>query len=275
MIEDLRIRNRSEGTQKSYIRQVAAFARHFGRSPADLGPEHVRAWQVHLVEERGVCWSTLNVAVCALRFLYRITLGRDWALDLIPFAKPEKKLPVVLSPQEVKRLLDAVAIPKHHAMLSVAYAGGLRVSEVAGLRIENIDSERMVIHVQAGKGKKDRFVPLSPRLLDELRAYWRISRPRPFLFPGQDPAQPITRETIWRVCRRAADKAGLAKRVSPHTLRHCFATHLLEAGEDIRTIQMLLGHRALRTTCRYTHVSVEKLRSVRTPLDLLPDTTSR
>jgi len=274
MIEDLRIRNRSEGTQKAYIRQIAAFARHFGRSPAELGPEHVRAWQVHLVEVRGVCWSTLNVSVCALRFLYRTTLRKDWVIDHIPFAKPEKKLPIVLSPQEVKCLLDAVSNPKHHAALSVAYSGGLRVSEVAGLRVENIDSKRMVIHVQAGKGKKDRFVPLSPKLLAELRAYWRIARPQPFLFPGADPSRPIARESIWRACRRAASKAALGKRVTPHTLRHCFATHLLESGVDIRTIQMLLGHGALRTTCRYTHISTEKLRQVTTPLDLLPDTNA-
>jgi len=168
--------------------------------------------------------------------------------------------------------LDAVTDAKHHAALSLAYSGGLRVSEVVGLRVENIDSKRMVIHVQAGKGKKDRFVQLLSTLLTELRAYGRISRPRPSLLPGRDPAKPISRETIWRACRRAADKAGLAKRVSPHTLRHCFATHLLESGEDSRTIQMLLGHGAIRTTCRYLNVSTAKLRSVRTPLDLLPDT---
>jgi site-specific recombinase XerD len=269
MLEDLRIRNLAEGTQKNYIANVAAFARHFGRSPAALGPEHIRAWQVHLVQERGVSWSTLNIAVCALRFLYGTTLGKDWTIRHIPYAKRDKKLPVVLSPREVRRFLDAVRNPKHRAILMVAYSGGLRVSEIAHLRIEDIDSKRMVIHVRHTKSRKERFVPLSPRLLEELRAYWRIGRPRSFLFPGPDPLRPITRGTIAKVCRNAARRAGIEKRVSPHTLRHCYATHLLEDGVDIRTIQLLLGHGALKTTSRYTHVSTEKLRSIRTPLDLL------
>jgi site-specific recombinase XerD len=271
MLEDLRIRNLAEGTQRNYIAQVAAFARHFGRSPEELGPEHIRAWQVYLVEERGVSWSTLNIAVCALRFLYRKTLGKDWVIQHIPYAKREKKLPVVLSPEEVRCLLDAVSNPKHRVILMVAYSGGLRVSEVARLRVKDIDSRRMVIHVRHTKSKKDRFVPLSPKLLEELRAYWCISRPRPFLFPGAHPRRPITRGTIACFCRRAARHAGIEKRVSPHTLRHSFATHLHEAGVGVRTIQMLLGHGALKTTCRYTHVSTEHLRSIRTPLDLLDD----
>lgn len=271
MLEDLRIRNLAQGTQRNYVHNVAAFARHFGRSPDELGPEHVRAWQVHLVEDRQVAWSTLNTAVCALRFLYRTTLGRDWPIRHIPYAKREKKLPVVLSPREVQRLLAAVSNPKHRAILMVSYSGGLRVSEVAHLRVEDIDSRRMVIHVRHTKGKKDRFVPLSPKLLGELRAYWRAARPRPFLFPGADPQRPITRGTIARACKKAAREAGIEKNVSPHTLRHSFATHLLEAGVDVRTIQVLLGHGALRTTSRYTHVSTEKLRSITTPLDLLDD----
>jgi len=271
MLEDLRIRNLSEATQEAYLRQVAAFARHFGRSPAELGPEHVRSWQIHLVE-RGLSWSTLNIAVCALRFLYGVTLGRDWAVQFIPYAKPEKKLPVVLSPQEVQRLFDAVTNPKHRAILMVAYSGGLRVSEIAHLRVEDIDSQRMVIHVRRGKGRKDRFVPLSPKLLEELRAYWRASRPRPFLFPGADPRKPITRGSVARMCKDATHRANLKKRVSPHSLRHAFATHHLEAGTDVRTLQALLGHGSINTTCRYMHVSTEKIRSIRTPLDLLPDT---
>ncbi len=271
MLEDLRIRNLSERTQKHYIGQVAAFARHFGRSPEQLGPEHIRTWQLHLVEERKVAWSTLNCAVCALRFLYRTTLNKDWAIQHIPFAKPEKKLPVVLSRQEVHRFLAAITNPKHRAMFMVAYSGGLRVSELANLRIEDIDSQRMVIEVRGGKGKKDRFVPLSPKLLDALRAYWRTHRPRAFLFPGADPVRPMATGAIREVCRVAAYKAGLKKRVTPHTFRHSFATHLLEDGVDVRTIQVLLGHGALRTTTRYTHVSTEKLRSIKTPLDLLDD----
>ena len=274
MLEDLRIRNLAEGTQQLYVANVAAFARHFGRSPEELGPEHIRAWQVHLVEERKVAWSTLNIAVCALRFLYRTTLGKDWTIRHIPYAKREKRLPVVLSPQEVRRMLAAVTNPKHRSMLMVAYSGGLRVSEVTHLRIEDIDSQRMVIHVRHAKGKKDRFVPLSPKLLDELRAYWRISRPQPFLFPGAHPRRPVSRTTVAKACKKAARKAGIKKRVSPHTLRHAFATHLLEADVDVRTIQVLLGHGALRTTTRYTHVSTEKLRSIRSPLDRLDDLPS-
>lgn len=269
MLEDLRIRNLSENTQRIYLHQVAAFARHFGRSPAELGPEHVRTWQVHLVQERQVAWSTLNIAVCALRFLYCTTLRKDWSIKRIPYAKPEKKLPIVLSPREVKRFLDAIINPKHHAMISVAYSGGLRVAEIVNLRVQDIDSERMLIHVRAGKGRKDRFVPLSPRLLAELRTYWRRDRPQRYLFPGPDALKPITTHSIRQVCRKAVHAAGLRKRVTPHTLRHCFATHLLEAGTDLRTVQMLLGHGSLKVTSRYLHVSPEKIRAVRTPLDLL------
>ena len=270
MLEDLRIRNLSKGTQENYVHQVARFARHFDRSPEELGPEHIRAWQVHLVE-RGVSWSLLNQAVCALRFFYTVTLGRDWAVRHIPYAKKEKKLPVVLSTAEVQRLLAAVTNPKHHAILLLAFSGGLRVSEVTHLRLEDIDSERMVINIRGGKGKKDRFVPLSPILLEQLRSYWRTSRPKPFLFPGADPHQPINRGTVAAMCRAAAQRAGLGKRVTPHTLRHCFATHHLDAGADLRIVQMLLGHGSLKTTALYLHVSTKRLQDMPTPLDLLPD----
>jgi site-specific recombinase XerD len=271
MLEDLRIRNLAEATQRNYVHHVAAFARYFGRSPTELGPEHIRAWQVHLVEERGLSWSSLNCAVCALRFLYGTTLGKDWVIRHIPFAKPEQKLPVILSPREVRRFLAVVTNPKHLAMLMVPYSAGLRVAEIAHLRLEDIDSGRMVIHVQHTKSRKDRYVPLSPKLLDELRSYWRGARPRPFLFPGADPSRPITTGSIREVCRIATSKSGLDKTVTPHTLRHCYATHLLEAGVDLRTIQMLLGHAALRTTSIYLHVSTERICSIQTPLDLLDD----
>ncbi len=223
MIEDLRIRNLALGTQRNYLHYVADFARYFGRSPAHLGPEHIRAWQVHLVQDRGLSWSTLNIAVCALRFLYGITLGKDWTIRHIPYAKPEKKLPVVLSPREVQCFLIVVTNPKHRTMFMVAYSAGLRVSEIAHLRIEDIDSQRMVIHVRHTKSRKDRFVPLSPKLLDELRSYWRVARPRPFLFPGADPSCPITTGSIREACRIASAKSGLDKHVTPHTLRHCYA----------------------------------------------------
>lgn len=270
MLEDLRIRNLSKGTQANYVCQVARFARYFGRSPDELGPEHIRAWQVHLVQ-RGVAWSTLNQAVCALRFLYGTTLGKDWTIRHIPYAKGEKKLPVVLSTAEVRRFLAHVTDPKYRAIFLVAYSGGLRVSEVIHLRLEDIDSERMVINIRGGKGKKDRFVPLSPILLDHLRAYWRTSRPKPFLFPGADPRRPISRNSVAIMCRRTARRAGLGKRITPHTLRHCFATHHLDAGVDVRSVQMLLGHRSLQTTSRYLHISTKKLQDMPTPLDRLPE----
>lgn len=272
MLQDLKIRNRSKSTQDRYAWHIADFARFFGRSPDQLGPEHIRLWQLHLIEERGLSYSTLNVAVCALRFFYGVTLRRDWVVERIPFARPEKKLPAILSPSEVQQFLDALVLPKHHAMFSVAYSGGLRVTEVTRLRVQDIDSKRNVINIRNGKGKKDRLVPLSPRLLVELRAYWRAERPSPFLFPGAKAHRPIATSTARKICQVAAEKAGIEKPVTPHTLRHCFATHLLEAGVDLRTIQMLLGHSSIKTTARYTRVSVDRLRSIQTPLDLLPDT---
>jgi len=272
MLEDLRIRNLSEHTQRNYIGHIAAFARYFGRSPEELGLEHIRSYQVHLREERRLSFSTFNIAVCALRFLYRTTLSKDWDITRIPFARPPRRLPVVLSPEEVSRFLAAVQNPKHRAILMVAYSGGLRVSEIARLRIADIDSQRMVIHVRAGKGNKDRFVPLSPKLLDVLRSYWRELRPKEFLFPGRSPSRPIATGSIRQACRTTAEKAGLSKRVTPHTLRHSFATHLLEDGVDMSTIQLMLGHGALKTTAHYARVSSERIRAVRTPLDMLPDT---
>ena len=271
MLEDLRIRNRAESTQTNYVGYVAAFARYIDRSPADLGPEHIRTWQIYLVEERGVSYSTLNVAVCALRFLYCTTLGKDWMIHHIPFAKQEKKLPVILSPREVARFLALVTNIKHHAMFLVAYASGLRVSEIAHLQVKDIDSERMAIHVRHTKSKRDRYVPLSPKLLTHLRVYWRASRPQPFLFPGRDPHRPIQSDSISAACRLIVARSGFKKPVTPHLLRHAFGTHLFEAGVDLRTIQLLLGHRSLRTTTLYAHVSTEKLCSTRSPLDLLDD----
>ncbi len=238
MLEDLRIRNYSPATCRTYVAHVAAFALHFGRSPDELGPAQVREWQLELVA-RGLSWSTLNLAVCALRFLYGTTLGRSWHIQHIPYARQGKKLPVVLSLEEVRAFLSTIDNPKHRMVLRVAYATGLRVSELSALRVEDVDGRRRVLHVRAGKGRKDRIVPISRNLLEELRAYWRTLRPRPFLFPGSDPRGPLAAHSIRQVCRRATIKAGLDKRVTPHTLRHSFATHLLEAGVDVRTIQVL------------------------------------
>lgn len=269
MIEDLRVRNYSERTCAKYIDLVARFARHFGRSPDQLGPEEVRAYQVHLVHEKGASWTVLNQAVCALRFFYGTTLGKEWPVRHIPYAKTEKPLPAVLSPSEAEALFARIQNVKHLAMLLAAYSAGLRVSEVANLTAEDIDSQRMVIHVRRGKGRRDRMVPLSPVLLHVLREHWRTARPKRYLFAGQDKSRPISTDSIAKVCREVARRAGIRKRVTPHTLRHTFATHHLEAGTDLRTLQMMMGHTSLKTTSRYLHVSTEKIRKTKTPLDLL------
>lgn len=269
MTEDLRVRNRSPRTIEAYIDQVAKFARHFKKSPELLGPEEIRQYQVYLVHERRVSWSYLNQAVCALRFLYRHTLSRDWAISQIPFARQPKKLPVVLSPSEMQRFLEAIRKLKYRAILMTAYAAGLRLSEVTHLQVTDIDSQRMVIRVRQGKGQKDRYVMLSPTLLELLRTYWHFERPRTWLFPGRTPEVPIVRHNVQRACRQAALDAGLSKRVTVCTLRHCFATHLLEAGTNVRVIQLLLGHRSLSTTQRYTYVSAATVNATASPLELL------
>jgi site-specific recombinase XerD len=271
MLEDLRVRNYSPLTQKCYITHVARFAQHFHKSPDLLGPEEIRVYQVYLVDKKKCSWTVLNQTVCALRFLYLHTLNKDWVIRYIPFARAEKKLPVVLSHREVLRLLESVENFKHLSILLVAYSGGLRVSEITNLRVPDIDSERMIIHVRNGKGRKDRIVPLSPVLLWILRDYCRATQPEPFLFPGQDRKRPIAKTSIRKMLHQAALRAGIKKRVTPHTLRHTFATHHLEAGTDLRTLQMAMGHSSLDTTSRYLYISTEKLRSLRTPLELLAD----
>jgi site-specific recombinase XerD len=269
MIHDMTLRNFSPKTVEDYVRCVVRFARHFGRSPRNLGPEHLRSYLLHLLQERGVSMSHYNQARCALRFFYQVTLGReDFAATIAP-AKQPRTLPVVLSPDEVARFFAAVTNIKHRALLMTAYAGGLRVSEVAHLHVEDIDSERMVIRVRQGKGRKDRYVMLSPRLLEMLRAYWKVVRPREYLFPGALPWRPIAIDTVNKVCQQASRKSGLGKRVTVHTLRHSFATHLLEAGTDLRTIQVLLGHRSFSTTTRYIHVATASLPSIESPFDRL------
>lgn len=275
MLEDMRVRNLSPCTQRVYLSRVAHFAQHFGRSPELLGPEEVRAYQVHLVEERHVSTSSLIQTACALRFLYQVTLGKEWRLHMVPFPKRERTLPVVLSPEEVSRFLSAVRSPRYHALLATTYAAGLRVSEVTSLVPEDVDSARMLIRIRQGKGMKDRYVMLSRRLLGVLRAYWKRERlgshaRSPWLFPSDlDPLKPVCQRTLRRVCHLAAKKAGITKTVRVHTLRHCFATHLMEAGANIRTVQILLGHRSLQTTSRYTHISVKTLQETASPLDLL------
>jgi site-specific recombinase XerD len=269
MLEDLQIRNYAERTQTNYINAVAAYAKHFQTSPDLLGPEDIRSYQLYLVEERRASWTVLNQSVCALRFFYGVTLSKDWIIRHIPYAKREKKLPIVLSREEATKMLEGIENLKHLALVSVAYSGGLRISEIANLRVSDIDSQRMVILIRLGKGRKDRIVPLSPTLLSLLRKYWLIDKPRGFLFPADDPSRSISTWSIGHVVRKAARTAGITKRVTTHTLRHTFATHHLEAGTDLRTLQMLMGHTSLKTTSLYLHVSTDKLRATKTPLDLL------
>jgi site-specific recombinase XerD len=273
MLEDLRVRNYSPKTERIYVDCVAAFARHFGRSPDVLGREEIRAYLIHLREHRKLSWSSFNQAVSALRFLYRHTLGREEMVPHIPYPRTESKLPVVLSPEEVRGFLAAIGNVKHRAALMTAYAAGLRASEVVALRTHDIDSKRMVIHVRQGKGRKDRTVMLSAQLLELLRKYVRAVRPGEWLFPGEVPARPLAVRSLQKACENARRSCDLQKHVTVHTLRHSFATHLLEAGTDLRVIQTLLGHGSVKTTQRYTHVSTLRLRNVRSPLDLHTEAT--
>jgi site-specific recombinase XerD len=271
MLQDMGIRNLALNTQLAYVQQISAFARHFDRSPESLGPEEVRAYQVHLLEERKLAAGSLSVAAAALRFLYKITLRRPWNDDDIPMPKRPLKLPIVLSPEEVVRFLACVASTKHRAILTTIYASGLRVSEAVQLRPADIDSSRMVLRVDQGKGRKDRYVMLSPRLLEVLRDYWRIECPKPWLFPGDGAGRHISKNAVEQACQKAHRAAGIDKPVTPHSLRHAFATHLLEAGTDVRRIQLLLGHRSLATTSRYLKVATSSLCATVSPFDQLPD----
>ena len=241
MIEYMGIRNLADNTQSAYLQQVIAYAEHFHRSPEELGPEAVRAYQLYLTNTRRLSPSSISVATGALRFLYKVTLKRDWAVDEIPMPKRPFKLPVILSPEEVMHFLDSVDSLKHRTILMTAYAAGLRISEAIHLKVTDIDSQRMTLRVDQGKGRKDRYVMLSPRLLEVLRAYWKTFRPMSWLFPGDLSGQPITRAAVELACQKAHRASGIAKPITPHSLRHAFATHLLESGTDIRTIQLLLG----------------------------------
>src|SRR5712671_5171216 len=239
MIEDMTVRNLSPATQRSYVHAVSKFSRYFGRAPDRLGLEDVRAFQVHLVSA-GISWPALNQTVCALRFFYGVTLGHGEIPERIAYAREPQKLPVVLNADELVRFLEAVPSLKTRTALTTAYAAGLRASEAVGLKAGDIDSGRMVIRVEHGKGGKDRYVMLSAQLLGILRTYWRLARPKHWLFPGRDEMKPIDVQVLHSACRSACATVGLSKRVTVHTLRHSFATHLLESGTDIRIIQVLL-----------------------------------
>lgn len=271
MIEDMQVRNLSSNTQAAYLQQVSLFARYFAKSPHLLGPENIRTYQLYLTNKRKMAPSSIHLAVGALRFFYKVTLKKRWTFEeIIPLPKKPKKLPVVLNQEEVVHFLGCVESTKHRVILTICYAAGLRISEVINLKTAAIDSRRMVIRVENGKNQKDRYVMLSPRLLDILRSYWKEARPKQWLFPGSQPSQPISRSAVEVACQEAHRVAGLSKPVTPHSLRHAFAVHLLEAGTDVRTIQLLLGHCSLGTTARYLRIAANKVCSTSSPLDLLP-----
>ena len=270
MIEDMRVRNLAQNTQLSYLQQVSSFAKHFGRSPEQLGVEDIRAYLVHLTTQRKLAPASLSIVAGALRFLYHVTLKREWSDKAIPLPKRPLKLPVILSREEIVRFLECIASLKHRTLLMSAYAAGLRVSEAARLKLTDIDSQRMMLRVEQGKGQKDRYVMLSPRLLELLRAYWKATHPKAWLFPGERPGEPITRSAVGLACRKAHARSGIKKPITPHSLRHAFATHLLEGGTDVRTIQLLMGHRSLASTARYLKLATSTVCATASPFDLLP-----
>jgi site-specific recombinase XerD len=271
MTEDMQVRNLAANTQLSYVQQVSLFARHFNKSPEDLGPEEIRAYQVYLTNEKKLAPGSVLIAVAALRFLYKVSLKRDWPFDeVIPAPKKPQRLPVILSPEEVQQFLGCVNHTKHRAILTTCYAAGLRISEAVRLKPTDIDSQRMVIRVDQGKGQKDRYVMLSERLLEILRAWWRVDKPRHWLFPSDIPGRHISKDAVEQACQKAHRRSRIPKPITPHSLRHAFAVHLLESGTDVRTIQLLLGHRSLATTARYLRIATSKVCSTSSPLDLLP-----
>jgi len=274
MLEDLQRRNYAETTINSYLRTVEEFSRRFNCSPDRLGPRHIREYQAELFQKRKFSPNTVAQRLAALRFFYTKTLKKVWSIEETPYPKKTLHLPTILSQEEVARLIDAAQPPFHRTLLMALYATGLRRAELARLKVSDVDSKRMVIHVRGGKGRKDRDVMLSPKLLEALREHWRglQRKPSAWLFPGNrwhTGDTPITTKVVWNACKEAAQRAGLQKDVHPHTLRHCFATHLLEAGADLRMIQILLGHRDLKETTIYLHLSQRHLHATASPLDSL------
>ena len=272
MLEELQRRNYSPETTRGYILAVKQFAEYFGRSPEKMGAEEIRRFQLYLLREKKLAPGTVEIRIAALRFLYKKVLKRrDLAYDDLIFPKTPEKLPVVLSQEEVKRLIEAAPNLLHRTLLMVLYSTGVRRKEVSLLKVSDIDSQRQVLHIRHGKGSRDRDLPLTPKLLAALREYWRWKKPQNYLFPStpghRGVEQPISDETVWYACSRAAAKAGIKKRIGPHTLRHSFATHTLEAGADLRTIQLLLGHRELKDTIIYLHLSRRHLHAAINPMD--------
>ena len=283
MLEELQRRNYAQSTVKGYLRIVQDFAQHFHQPPDKLGPDHLRQYQAHLFQEKKLNAGTVQQYVAALRFFFNKTLKRHYLLDDIPMPKRHRKLPEILSPDEVALLIDSASNLFHQTILMTLYSTGTRRAEMCRLKTTDIDSQRMMVHIRQGKGGHDRDVPLSPKLLQTLRVYWRWMKPKTYLFPGTvqnwRADVPISTKVPWEACREAAQRAGITKHVSPHTLRHCYATHLLEAGTDLRTIQILLGHAKLEDTAVYLHLSKKHLTAVANPLDTIavsnPDDSKR
>ena len=283
MLEELQRRNYAQNTARTYIKIVARFAKHFGRSPEKLGPDEIREYQVHLFKNCHLSPGTVQQHVAALRFLYVKTLKRPYMHEHLPMPKRQRPLPQVLSPTEVQRLLDSSSNLYHRAMLMTLYSTGMRRAEMCRLKVADIDSERMVVHIRHGKGGRDRDVPLSEKLLETLREYWRWMKPKTWLFPGTVNGLradvPIKEKMAWVACQEAAERAKIKKRVAPHILRHSYATHMLEAGADLRTIQILLGHAKLEHTIVYLHLTHRHLTAVANPLDSMsvsaPDEVKR
>jgi site-specific recombinase XerD len=280
MLDELERRNFSHSTRRAYLRIIEDFARHFHHPPDQLGPEHIREYTAHLFRDRKLSDNSVNQTVGALRFFFFKMLKRPWRVDDTPYPKKRMRLPVILSPDEVGRLIESAPTPFHRTILMTLYATGVRRAELVHLKVTDVDSERKVIHIHDGKGRKDRDVVLSPHLLNELRQHYRrlARKPSAWLFPGgrwHTADYPISDKVVWNACREAAKRADIRKALHPHTLRHCFATHLLESGVDLRTIQLLLGHSDLKQTAIYIHVSQRHVSATASPLDALPMFASR
>jgi integrase/recombinase XerD len=273
MLEELQRRNYSQATLRAYLLAVRQFAEYFHRPPDQLGPDHIRQFQSYLFQEKKLCPQSVAQRVAGLRFLFVKTLHRHYMLEHLPRPKVVRRLPIILSQEEVGQLIDSASNLFHRAMLMTLYSTGIRRTEMCRLKVEDIDSQRNIIHIRAGKGGRDRDVPLSPKLLETLREYWRWMRPKTYLFPGTVNGLradiPISDKMPWHACREAAQRAGITKRVAPHTLRHSWATHLLEGGADLRTIQVLLGHAKLEHTMVYLHLSQKHLTAVANPLEAI------
>jgi integrase/recombinase XerD len=268
---DLELKNFSPKTVTCYLTCMVNFVRHYGRSPMEMGEEEIRKYLHYLIHEKKASQSIINQAYSAMKFFYETTLGRVWNATRIPRSKIRKKLPLVLSMQEVQSLLDSVENLKHRAILTTIYSGGLRLGEAIKLKPSDIDGERMTILVQQGKGNKDRYTVLGEKTLELLRLYYKAYRPGEWLFPSKDPAQPLSGSSVQKVFKKALHRAGIRKKASVHTLRHSFATHLLESGTDMYHIQRLLGHTTAKTTSLYLHITGKDLAKVKSPIDLLPD----